>query len=133
MTATQVARILGEKYGIKVDSSTLYNYEGGTVFAPDPGVLWGLAKLYDVDLEEMLTLLVMNRANQDAETLELQYSKPNEVRVHADDLPFIEYGRAVSGVGRKRLLEVMRLFVDDSLTTQRLIQAESAKRRAANE
>jgi len=46
--------------------STLAQYEKGTVWAPDPGVLWGLARIYRVPLEDLVKLLAANRANPNA-------------------------------------------------------------------
>jgi len=59
------ARVLG----IKLTASTLYQYEGGTVEAPDPGVLWALSKVYGVDLNDLIALLVANRNDPHLEEL----------------------------------------------------------------
>lgn len=50
--------------GVQLDASTLYNYEAGTVRAPDPGVLWALSKIYAVSLDELIALLVSVRAGK---------------------------------------------------------------------
>ena len=47
--------------GVPLGGSTLGQYEKGGVWAPDAGVLWGLAKIYGVDLEELILLLRANR------------------------------------------------------------------------
>lgn len=53
-----------EKLDVVLDESTLYNYEAGTVSAPDPGVLWALSKIYAVSHDEMIALLVSVRAGK---------------------------------------------------------------------
>jgi len=53
-----------QKLGVGLDQSTLYNYEGGTVKAPDPGVLWALSKIYAVSHDEMISFLVAVRAGK---------------------------------------------------------------------
>jgi hypothetical protein len=132
MTAPQVARILTEKHGIKVDSSTLYNYEGGTVFAPDPGVLYGLSLVYELDLQTMMSLLLMNRGKPAAETLTVPETQ--QIHVHPDDVPFIELGRRVSGWSRKWVLDDLRRAVErEEERAQRLHSSLEANRRVANE
>jgi transcriptional regulator with XRE-family HTH domain len=61
LTAEGVIRRM-KKVGVQLDQSTLYNYEAGTVSAPDAGVLWALSKIYAVSHEEMIALLVSVRA-----------------------------------------------------------------------
>lgn len=55
--------------GIKLTASTLYQYEGGTVEAPDPGVLWALSKVYGVDLNDLISSLVANRNDPQLQAL----------------------------------------------------------------
>jgi len=57
LTAAGVVRRM-KNFGVQLDQSTLYNYEAGTVSAPDPGVLWALSKIYDMALDELIALLV---------------------------------------------------------------------------
>ena len=42
-----------ERLGVPLGGSTLAQYEKGTVWAPDPGVLWGLSEIYGVRLSEI--------------------------------------------------------------------------------
>jgi transcriptional regulator with XRE-family HTH domain len=51
---------LGE-LGVPLGGSTLAQYEKGLVWAPDAGVLWGLARIYGQDLAELIALLRANR------------------------------------------------------------------------
>jgi transcriptional regulator with XRE-family HTH domain len=57
-----VANRLAVKYGLQLDRSTLSEYEKGTVMAPDAGVLWGLAQIYDVPVGELAQFLVAERS-----------------------------------------------------------------------
>jgi hypothetical protein len=59
-TREQVSVRLRE-LGVPLGGSTLAQYEGGSVWAPDPGVLWGLAQIYRVEHEDIVTLLRENR------------------------------------------------------------------------
>lgn len=58
--------------------STLAQYEKGTVWAPDPGVLWGLAQIYEQPVEVLILMLRANRANPS-----LQSFDGHEVQRHA--------------------------------------------------
>jgi transcriptional regulator with XRE-family HTH domain len=51
---------------VPLDASSLFQYEAGTVWAPDAGVLWGLSEIYEVPLAELVALLRANRARPDA-------------------------------------------------------------------
>lgn len=56
-----------EALGVAFDESSLFQYEAGTVWAPDVGVLWGLSRVYGVGLNELVALLRANRTKTDAE------------------------------------------------------------------
>lgn len=51
--------------GVPLGASTLVQYEKGTVWAPDPGVLWGLCTIYRQPIDLALALLRANRAQPD--------------------------------------------------------------------
>lgn len=59
---SQVSRVLWDLHQVKCDPSTLGHYEKGRVVSPDPVVLLGLAKVYDSDVERLITLLKADRA-----------------------------------------------------------------------
>lgn len=62
LSAEQVVHRL-QRYHVKLDNSTLYNYEAGTVAAPDAGVLWGLCQIYsDLEIDPLLAFLVHTRS-----------------------------------------------------------------------
>jgi transcriptional regulator with XRE-family HTH domain len=64
---------------VRFDASTLFQYEAGTVWSPDIGVLWGLAKVYEVPLDHLVDLLRANRANPQADSEEWRQLAPAEV------------------------------------------------------
>lgn len=51
---------------VPLGGSTLAQYEKGTVWAPDPGVLWGLASIYGVRLSDVILRLRANRSEHRA-------------------------------------------------------------------
>lgn len=59
----QISKAL-ETLKVPLGGSTLAQYEKGKVWAPDAGVLWGLAEIYNVPLDYLARLLARNR--QDA-------------------------------------------------------------------
>lgn len=65
----QIANRLAD-LGAPLDESSLFQYEAGTVWAPDAGVMWGLAQIYGVGLTELVDLLRANRTNPSAEPQE---------------------------------------------------------------
>src|SRR5437588_12733401 len=50
--------------GIRVDRRSIYAYEAGRIAAPDAGVVWGLAKVYGVGADDLISLLVQARTGQ---------------------------------------------------------------------
>jgi hypothetical protein len=66
-----VCRRLEELVGVRFDRSTLLRYEAGEVLTPDPLVLWGLARIYLVPLEDLLVRLHADRLHRPAPILEL--------------------------------------------------------------
>lgn len=92
--------------GVALDESTLVQYEKGTVWAPDAGVLWGLSEIYKVPLVELTTLLVINRADPSAKSWrDLLRQPPDQGSTHGGgvDVPDLT----------DRLLEIKRR--DESL------------------
>src|SRR5690242_14113939 len=60
LTLQRVSAKLAE-LGTPLGWSTLSQYENGTVTSPDAGVLWGLSRIYQTSLEQIVTLLTANR------------------------------------------------------------------------
>lgn len=53
------------KFGLTVERSTLLHYERGRVAAPDPAIVWALARYYGLDsVDELLQVLVMDRTGR---------------------------------------------------------------------
>jgi transcriptional regulator with XRE-family HTH domain len=57
-----VVRALASRFGLSFSRSTLSQYEKGTVLAPDAGILWGLAQIYDVPVMGLIQYLVAERS-----------------------------------------------------------------------
>jgi hypothetical protein len=53
--------------GVPLGGATLAQYEAGTVWAPDPGVLWGLSEIYRRPLTLLIRALRENRADTEIE------------------------------------------------------------------
>lgn len=51
-------------FGLRLDRSTLLQYERGTVGSPDPAVLWGLGRLYHVSLDDLVLALMRDRTGR---------------------------------------------------------------------
>jgi transcriptional regulator with XRE-family HTH domain len=62
MSRERVSQRLSDK-GVSLGGSTLAQYEKGTVWAPDVGVLQVLAHIYDVPFEQLARGVVENRKN----------------------------------------------------------------------
>jgi hypothetical protein len=55
-----------QRLNADLDESSLFQYEAGTVWAPDVAALQGLCEIYGVQLSEMVSLLRANRAKTSA-------------------------------------------------------------------
>lgn len=51
-------------FGLSLDRSTLLQYERGTVGSPDPVILWALAQIYGMRLDDLFSALVFDRTGQ---------------------------------------------------------------------
>jgi transcriptional regulator with XRE-family HTH domain len=63
LSAAAVAQRL-QDLGLHVDRTTLYAYEAGRIVAPDAGVLWGLATLYRLPVDQLIASLVAARTGR---------------------------------------------------------------------
>ena len=94
--------------GVPLDESSLFQYEAGTVWAPDPGVLWGLAEIYRVPLMELILLLKANRARPGADP-----SKWSDLLRHSRDQALDAHqGGPVDATASARILELERELAD---------------------
>lgn len=67
--------------GVTLTASTLYQYEAGTVNAPDPGVLWALGKIYQVPVDELIAVLVLERGGGKSHEADLKLINTEEQRL----------------------------------------------------
>lgn len=89
--------------GISFTDSTLSQYERGTVLAPDPVVLWGLARIYGTDVSVLIESLAENRRNPDLE--ELPSSQPGAVLLEPDERALLDRLRGLPDEERKLYLD----------------------------
>jgi transcriptional regulator with XRE-family HTH domain len=61
LTASEVVKRL-TAFGIEIDPASIYTYEAGKVYAPDAGVVWGLAQVYGVSVTDLIADLVADRS-----------------------------------------------------------------------
>jgi transcriptional regulator with XRE-family HTH domain len=68
--------------GVVIDPSALFQYERGTVAAPDPAALWALSRVYGVDFYELVSLLVANRKDPSLENEPVVTEHPAVAETH---------------------------------------------------
>jgi transcriptional regulator with XRE-family HTH domain len=59
-----VCRQLFNRYGLHLDDTSLLQYERGTVAAPDPAMLWALARIYGANFLALVAALVAERTRR---------------------------------------------------------------------
>lgn len=74
-----------DTHGVKLDPSTLHQYEHGTVAAPDPVVLLELSELYQTDLRQVVSVLRSNRANPKLKDEEVEQVLREVAQLRDDD------------------------------------------------
>jgi transcriptional regulator with XRE-family HTH domain len=102
LSAAGVVRRLLE-LGVTLDRASIYAYEAGRVAAPDAAVVWGLAKVYGVKLDDLASALVDSRA-----TSIVPAHRGQELRPSQAELKVLERLRALPAGARKACLE----FID---------------------
>jgi hypothetical protein len=65
-TGKQISLWLAKDYGEQLNESSYWQYEAGTVWAPDIGVVVALAKMHGVSFLELVALIVANRRDTTA-------------------------------------------------------------------
>ena len=120
LTGSEVVREL-DRLGVKLDRRTLYTYEAGRVSSPDAAVVWGLARVYRADAEELLRALVASRnatdptsklvhlkrqraselTPQELQLLGLFRKLPSELRAECEAFVRFQAERPRSNTGRK--------------------------------
>ena len=77
--AAVVSRL--EALGIALDRASIYAYEGGRVAAPDAAVLWGLSRIYNVSLEELVSALLDPRTQVSAPLPTAAHEQPSPAEI----------------------------------------------------
>jgi transcriptional regulator with XRE-family HTH domain len=106
LSAAAVVKQLAE-FGIVLDRASIYAYENGRVAAPDAAVVWGLARIYNVKLEDLVEALVDARAPMTA-----QPQQSRRTTLSSDERRAVEGLRKLERPARKACLD----FLDFQLT-----------------
>jgi transcriptional regulator with XRE-family HTH domain len=106
LSAAAVVKRLAD-FGIVLDRGSIYAYEAGRVAAPDAIVVWGLARVYRVKLEDLLNVLVDARAA----TRLVQSIRSREPEPSRAELDLLRRLRRLSPSARKACLD----FIDFQL------------------
>lgn len=89
--------------GIHINRSTLWQYEHGTVGAPDPVVIWGLAKIYKTDLAGLIDRLASERASHEP-AMDLRLLNIEEQR----EADMLELWATLGKAQRENVMQLMR-------------------------
>jgi hypothetical protein len=73
----------------------LYQYEAGLVRAPDAAVLWGLARIYEVDFEALVCHLIDNRQNTKIKTADSEAVPASDIALSAQEQQIVKALRAM--------------------------------------
>jgi transcriptional regulator with XRE-family HTH domain len=114
--ADVVARL--KVLGVTLDRRTLYTYEAGRVRSPDAAVVWGLARIYGADLEDLIMSLVSNRNAPTARAAEVRTSKPRELL--RDDSQLIQLFQNLPAETKAEVEEFIQFHISRSRTRRRL-------------
>jgi transcriptional regulator with XRE-family HTH domain len=107
LSAAGVAKRLAG-LGIPLDRASIYAYESGRVAAPDAVVLWGLAQIYGVDLEELVAALLDARKQ-----VEPRFNRMHRlVEPTSTEIAVLERFRKLTAAARKSCID----FLDYQLT-----------------
>ena len=103
-------------FGINLDRASIYAYEAGRVAAPDAAVVWGLARIYGVRLDELISTLVDVRATNRPGALDRTkrlavLNRSKQLRPSSAELQVIERLRRLNSKARKACLD----FIDFQL------------------
>jgi transcriptional regulator with XRE-family HTH domain len=122
--------------GIRIDQSQLHQYEHGTVSAPDPRVLWGLAHIYGVSLESLVIPLLPGRgevvapmasradvALSDGELKILEWFRGLDARKQAAALQFLPLFGALDGVQARHQADAKTPGAHDEPATDPTVRA----------
>ncbi len=102
----QISRQL-KNLGVPLGGSTLAQYEKGWVWAPDPGVLWGLSRIYETPVDEIIQALKANRSDPS-----LTVQKLRDLLRHAADQEQILHHTGGSDVPASAQSRLQKLEAD---------------------
>lgn len=92
------------RFGLALDRSTLLQYERGTVASPSPTILWGLAQIYRVPLNDLVVALL-----RDVSTNRTQVWHHDEVE--PEQRALAELASAMSPTERQTLVALLDLLL----------------------
>jgi transcriptional regulator with XRE-family HTH domain len=101
------------RLGLPCDRSTLLQYERGTVTAPDPALLWGLAWVYHIDVSELLVVIVGDRTGRPSRSVAL-----NGPGLTPEQLRIAEIFGALQPPARHALTEIFDLLQAGAATSE---------------
>lgn len=116
-TGLSAAAVVNElkDLGIDLDRASIYAYEAGRVAAPDARVVWGLAQIYGVKLDELVGVLVDARV-----TLRPPSSnQPSRLRLSRAEFQVLERLRKLTPSARKACLEFIDFQIQRSASKHR--------------
>lgn len=120
LTAREVVQRL-KGFGIELDPASIYTYEAGKVYAPDAGVIWGLAQVYGVSVTDLIADLVAERSGEPL----LQGRRPSaqrQPRLHSlseAETNLVRLWRQLPAHKRKATEEFVKFQLRDEPATRR--------------
>ncbi len=110
-------------FGIALDRASIYAYENGRVGAPDAAVVWGLARIYNVKLEDLVTALL------DARTPIIPQTRRQAslVQFTSAEMKVLERLRELKPAARKSCID----FIDFQLAASMSRGRKRSSRRSA--
>jgi transcriptional regulator with XRE-family HTH domain len=96
------------RFGLALDRSTLLQYERGTVASPSPTILWGLAQIYRVPLNDLVVALL-----RDVSTNRTQLFRHEVEPFTPEQRAIAELSSAMSPKARQALVTLLELLLNE--------------------
>lgn len=106
LSAAEVVKRL-KALGIEIDRASVYTYEAGKVLAPDAGVVWGLAQIYGVSTDTLISELVAARRGEPSDTKLRESRELRRIGPASDETSLLELWRRLSPQQKKTCLEFL--------------------------
>jgi hypothetical protein len=87
--------------GVRMDRRSIYAYEGGRIAAPDSGAVWGLSKIYGVNTDDLISLLVQARTGQRLTATHEGTTGQESIRVSPEEREIVHQLRGLSSKARQ--------------------------------